>query len=77
MVELFGKVDSVKTRDDKQITTFRIPAVSKQLAKTRANINARLKGLREFSLENIEKTDDETDVPAQSIYLVELESLAV
>lgn len=74
MVQVFGSVESTVLMDDVLITEFRIPAISKTLARQRARTNARLKGLDTPEITGIEELR-EGDLPGQTIYIVSVESL--
>lgn len=73
MVELFGRIEKTDVQDGKQVTIFRIPAVSQSLAEQRAGINARLKGLSNFQLSGVRKVGSGS-FPGQSIFDVKVES---
>ena len=74
MVQLFGTVERTSTaKDGSQETIFRIPAISRGLAKQRAKFNARAKGLRNFSAQDATKIQD-GPFPGQTIYEVKVVS---
>lgn len=67
MVEIFGKTKMSEIVNGTQRVTFRIPAVSERVARARAGINARAKGLSGFSVERIEQVES-GGFPGQKIY---------
>lgn len=71
MVEFFGTLARSRVEDGEQVNVFRIPAFSSQIAKQRARANARLKGLSEFTIDDVVAIDS-TQVPGQTIYEVEV-----
>ena len=73
MVQIFGTVERSFTEEDSQFTTFRIPAFSKAIARQRAKANARIKGLSNFTLSNVEEAGS-GDIPGQTLYDVVVES---
>jgi hypothetical protein len=74
MVQLFGSVETSTIVDDTLITEFRIPAFSRTAAQQRAKTNARLKGLEDAQITGTEELKT-GDLPGQTIYIVEVESL--
>jgi hypothetical protein len=73
MAEIFGRVESSETRNGNKVTTFRIPAISGKMATRRAKMNARLKGIKNYDVNEPEIVGD-GDIPGQSIYDVTLVS---
>jgi len=68
MVEVFGSVaNATTTENGRERVTFRIPAISKSLAKQRARGNARLKGMNNFRVSEPQKVGD-GDIPGQKIF---------
>lgn len=74
MVQLFGSVETSTIIDDTLVTEFRIPAFSRRIARQRARSNARLKGFEGAEVTGVEELKT-GDLPGQTIYLVEVESL--
>ena len=54
MPEIFGRIERNRVEDGEQHTVFFIPAVTKTGAIGRARGNARLKGLRNFTVTETE-----------------------
>lgn len=75
MVEFFGTLSRSTVQNGQRVNEFRIPAFSSRAARGRARANARIKGLDDFELRDPEEVD-QGDVPGQSIYLVEVRSVA-
>lgn len=73
MAEIFGRIERSTVENGTQVTVFRIPAFSEGLARRRAKVNSRLKGLNNFEIEEPEKVGDGS-IPGQSVYDVKVES---
>lgn len=73
MVQVTGEVVKSIIRENKTITEFEIPAVAKRVAKRKARINARVKGLDEPQV-NEPELIGQGDVPGQKLYSVEVVS---
>mgnify|MGYP006273254443 CR=1 FL=1 len=69
MVEIFAVQEPTRTEEGNIIAPFRVPAVSERLARRRAIANARLKGWKSPSVQEVEEIAS-GDVPGQSIYEV-------
>lgn len=67
MAQFFGQTESSETRNGVQVTTFRVPALSKRLATRRAKMNSRMKGMSNFRVEDTEEVES-ADIPGQTIY---------
>lgn len=73
MVEITGTLESSVAEEQSVKRTWRIPAISKTVARRRAVANSRVKGDSSPSVANTSKVGSGS-VPGQSIYLVEVES---
>lgn len=71
MAELIGKTSSTEYDGDKVISTWRIPAQSKGLARRQAKANERIKGRKNVEVGDVEKIEDGS-LPGQKIYAVEV-----
>lgn len=76
MVDIFGRIESNTVRNGNQVTTFAIPAFSEELARRRANANARLKDLQDPQIDDVEEVG-QGSIPGQSIYNVTILSQRV
>lgn len=73
MVQVFGTVEQSFSEEENQFTVFRIPAFSERLARRRGGANARIKGLSNFEVTNIEQVG-QGDVPGQKLFDVTVQS---
>jgi len=73
MPQIFGVVEKSYQKDGQQITVFRIPAVSKTIAKQRAKINARIKSLSGSSVSSVNQAG-KSSIPGFKLFDVEITS---
>lgn len=73
MAQFFGSIERSTTENGKHIAVFRIPAFSKSIARQRAKGNARIKGLKEFEIVNVENVGS-SDVPGQNLFDIRVEA---
>ena len=71
MVEFFGRTVSSEVQNGQQLISFRIPAISRSLARRRAMVNARIKEVQSPEVSNIEIIE-QGQIPGQNIFLVEI-----
>lgn len=76
MVRLFGSIERNTVEQGRQVMVFRVPAVSKRVARARGRANAKLKGLEQISVSSAEKAGSGS-FPGQSIYEVTVTAPAV
>lgn len=73
MVDIFGQTKSSKRENGTHTIIYRIPAFSQGVAKRRANINSRVKGMDDFHISNIDRVGD-GDLPGQGIFEITIDS---
>lgn len=66
---IFGSVVESTLVDDQQEIVFRVPAFSETLARRRATRNARIKGVENPEVEEVEEVGSGT-LPGQTIFLI-------
>lgn len=67
MVQIFGTVEKSVVQNGQQTTVFRIPALTETGARQRAKGNARIKGLNNFRVDNVNNVGS-GDLPGQKLF---------
>lgn len=75
MVEFFGRTVDSDVQGDTQQLVFAIPAFSQTVARRRAMINSRIKGISGAEVLEIEPVQS-GDIPAQTIFRVVVQGTA-
>lgn len=73
MVTITGDLEESRIENGQEVFVWRIPAVSSSAAEVRARGNARVKGLENFSVKNVEQVGSGS-FPGQNVYEVTVTS---
>lgn len=71
--DFIGTVEESYSEDNKIFTIFRIPALSSSMARRRARMNAKIKGLNNIEITGVENLG-EARLPGQKEFDVKVES---